>query len=170
MFVGIVKLWKMFRETVRGYDTSRQLAAGVAIGMIAGLIPKDSLLCYGVGVLMIISTANLLCGTLSIFAFSWIGFMLDAVFHRVGALVLTYQPLEATWARLYQMPVVPWTRFDNTVVMGSLVVGLILAIPVYMISRRIFEAVTPRVRQAAERSKVYRWIVGHHSPETELGT
>lgn len=167
----MLKLWRMFRETVRGYDTSRQLAAGVAIGMVIGLVPKDSLFCYVLGLLMLISTANLLCGTISIFAFSWIGFLFDSVFHKVGAMVLTYQPLEATWGRLFQLPIVPWTRFDNTVVTGSLVVGLIATIPVYIISYKIVEAISPHLKIAADKSKIYRWIVGDNdSPKTELGT
>ena len=71
--------------------------------------------------------------------FSWLGPLLDPLAHTVGVSVLTYTPLESTWAWLIQLPVMPWTRFDNSIVMGSLVIGLLAAYPLYRISRYLFE-------------------------------
>ncbi len=166
MLTGLIKFWKMFRGTVRGVDTSRQLALGITFGMFVGLIPKDSLLTYGFGLLMLLSTANLLCGAISGFAFSWIGMAIDGPAHTIGKWVLTNERLEATWAWLYQLPVVPWTRFNNTVVMGSVLISLFVALPLYYVSRYFFERYGAAFKQRIAANHVMRWLMG--SPNERL--
>ena len=41
------------------------------------------------------------------------------------------EALKPLWTCLYSLPVVPWTKFNNTVVLGNLVLGLLLYAPVY---------------------------------------
>ena len=52
---------------------------------------------------------------------------------RRGVLVL--EPAIPVYRKLLDIPFVAFTKFNNTVVMGSLVAGLVLYIPVYIISR-----------------------------------
>ena len=168
MFGGLFKYWSLFRKTVRGVDSSRQLALGITFGMFVGVLPKDSLLTYGFGTLMLLTTANLLCGGIAGFAFSWIGSILDPFAHQIGQRVLTYEPLAETWAWLYQIPLMPWTRFENTVVMGSLVIALAAAIPVYLISRMFFECYGESAKRALTKSHFVNWLIGSPArPESE---
>ena len=156
----------MFLGTVRGVDTPRQLALGITFGMFVGLIPKDSLFAYSFGLLMLLSTANLLCGAVSGFAFSWIGMAIDAPAHAIGKWVLTNERFEATWAWLYQMPVVPWTRFENTVVTGSMIISFLVAMPLYIVSRYLFERFGAAFKQRISSNRVVRWLMG--SPTERL--
>lgn len=158
MIEGLVNSWKMFRSTIRGFDTSKQLAMGVTLGMLAGLIPKDSLFAYGFGCLLLLSTANLLTGGISIFCFSWIGALLDPMTHRLGNYVLTVDYFEPTLAKLNELPLVPWTRFENTVVTGNLLLGLIIAIPIYRLSLVTFERYRKTVSDRITNSRFGRWI------------
>jgi uncharacterized protein (TIGR03546 family) len=164
MLIGITRFWQMFRGTVRGVDTSRQLALGITFGMFVGLLPKDSLLAYAFGLLMLLSTANLLCGAISGFAFSWIGVVIDGPADAIGRWILTSSRFEATWTWLYQMPIVPWTRFNNTVVMGSLIISLLVAIPLYYVSRYFFERYGAAFKQRIASNHVMKWLLG---PPTE---
>lgn len=164
------EIWNSFRLTVRGFDTPRQLALGVVFGMLVGLIPKDSLLPYAIGILGILSTGNLLSLTISAIAFSYVSPLLDPTTHQIGSWVLTLEPLQATWAAIYQLPMVPWTRFDNTVVMGSLILGICLTMPIHWISFRIFEKFGSSIFKFVSRTRVARWLIGSPSPGSGANT
>ena len=54
------------------------------------------------------------------------GHLCDPITHKLGANLLSSNLLESSWAYLYQLPLVPWTRFNNTVVCGNLALALII--------------------------------------------
>lgn len=164
---ALKRIWTSFKGTVKGFDTSRQLALGVAIGMIIGLIPKDSLLPYAMLLIGILSRANLLSLGLSAVFFSWISPLLDPILHRLGHWALTYDPFQATWSWLYQVPLMPWTRFDNTVVMGALLGGLALSIPVHFISRLLFEKFGSLIAKALLNTRLANWLIGDPAPNPQ---
>ncbi len=156
----ITSLWESFRNTVRGVDSPSQLAAGVAIGMIIGLLPKDSLLPYCLVVVLLLTRANLFSAGVAAMLFSFLAPILDPVSHMIGISVLTFAPLESTWTILIQLPIVPWTRFDNSVVMGSLILGLLTAYPLYRISRHFFYVYGNAVFTFWRNTGLARWLVG----------
>jgi len=53
----------------------------------------------------------------------------------VGAGLLGAPALRGLWTALYNMPVVPFTNFNNTVVLGSFVVWLVSVVPLYFLMR-----------------------------------
>jgi uncharacterized protein (TIGR03546 family) len=58
-----------------------------------------------------------------------VSYPLDFIFDCIGYTVLNINLLNSFYTWLYNLPIVPFTHFNNTVVMGSLVVGLILLVP-----------------------------------------
>src|SRR5213076_946198 len=65
-----------------------------------------------------------------------VGFLLDPVFDRIGHTLLVETPaLMPLWTALYNMPVVPLTNFNNTVVLGSLVCAVAFWSPLYFLSQ-----------------------------------
>ena len=134
---SIQQSWTRFKGTVRGFDTPHQLGLGMAFGVAVGLIPKDSLLPYAIGVIAILSTANLLCFAIGLVVAHVVSPLMDHLTHAIGSWFLTFNPLEPLWTTLIELPVMPWTKFNNTVVMGTLVLGILLAIPVYTLTRMV---------------------------------
>ncbi len=158
MLSDTIKMVSITRQTLLGDDSARRLAMGVSFGVIIGLLPKDSLLVWAIGVILMITTANLLCAMVSGFLFSWVGFLLDPFTHKLGGLMLTAEGLEPTWTWLYEVPLMPWTRFNNTVVMGSLILGLVLAVPVYLLSFRFFQTWGLVIHNRMRKTWIYRWL------------
>lgn len=134
---AIQQSWTNFKGTVSGFDTPHQLALGMAFGVAVGLIPKDSLLPYAIAVIAILSTANLLCFAIAVIAAHVVSPALDHLTHLIGSWFLTFDPLEPFWVTLSELPLVPWTRFNNTVVMGTLILGILIAVPVYTMTRMV---------------------------------
>ena len=125
-----------------------------------GLIPKDSLFVVILAFMLLCTTANILCAVVMGFWFTWLGHFVDGFSHKLGSMVLTSNKLEPMWAYLYDLPILPWTRFNNTVVMGNLILAALLFYPTYRISCAFFSAYGPRLRKRAERNRIYRWLMG----------
>jgi uncharacterized protein (TIGR03546 family) len=151
-------------------DLSRRLALAVAMGMLIGLVPKDSLLAWLLLTLLLITTANFPCAAISGFLASWLGFLLDPFAHRLGGLLLTEPRLEAAWVWLYELPLMPWTRFNNTVVMGSLLTGILLFLPVYLLSHAFFRRFGKVLFHVPMAGRLLRCLAGYVDPDPEAKT
>ena len=56
---------------------------------------------------------------LSAALFTATGYALDGVAHSIGLSLLGAEALRGLWTALYDLPIVPLTRFNNTVVLGN---------------------------------------------------
>lgn len=131
------------------HDAPRQLAAGIALGMILGLVPKGNLIAVSLFVLLFSLRVNTGIGLVAAIAFSWIAPVLDPVADKVGGYFLSSGALQPTYAALFQLPLGPWFEFNNTVVVGLLAIGLWAAYPVYWLSYQGFEWNRRRAHEAA---------------------
>lgn len=130
------------------------LALGFAFGILIGLVPKGNLLAIGLGVIMTATRANLGVAAATILCVSLASPLLDGGTHALGHWLLSRPQLSTIWTWLYNQPVIPWTDFNNTVVLGSFVVGLVATYPAYRYSKRFFKTYS---EQFAERARKY-WL------------
>ncbi len=162
-------LTRRFRFSAGERHSNGRLALGCAIGMAIGLVPKDSLIVPVLIVLLFCSMADLWCGLASSILFTGIGYLLDGLTQKLGALVLTSEKLESAWVYLYELPLLPWTRFNNTAVMGNLILACLLCYPVYRFSALFFNAYGPYFHRAITKSFIYRWLISRETTSTVEG-
>jgi len=132
----------------------RQLAFGIALGAMIGLVPKGNLTAAVLSILLLTLRVNLAAGVAAALLFSWLGAWTDPLAHCIGSAILTHSSVQPIGARLVDLPVVPWTALNNTVVLGNLVLGLVLFYPVYWLSYVFFERHRDRVAEKLEKYKV----------------
>ncbi len=144
----------------------RQVAAGFAWGVLIGLLPIKGLLPLLLFLLALIVNVNLAAMALATAAFKILSFGIDPIANAVGYSVLTHGSLRSLWTTLINTPVVPYTRFNNTLVMGSLIVGLIFLVPFYFLAKsfvlnyrtRYRERILKlRIVQILKTSKIYQY-------------
>ena len=162
----LLKLIQSIIKTLHSEGTPGQVAAGIALGSALGLTPLvnvHNLIIFSLIVLLNVSFGG---GMLGWALFVPLGFILDPVFDRAGAALLTATSLRPLWTSLYNTPLVPYTNFNNTVVLGSLVSWLVLAVPIFFAARygvaRYRATIGERVRQsrlykAVTASQAYNW-------------
>ncbi len=109
--------------------------------MIIGLVPKGNLIALSLCVLLFSMRCNKGLGLAVAVVFSFVGPWTESFAHRLGLAALSLEPLEATYASIFKLPLGPWLGFDNTVVTGSLLMGLYVAYPVYWFTRLFFSTV-----------------------------
>ena len=164
MLFWVFKPLKFLAGAMRALSSPRRIAAAVALGMLVGLVPKDNLTAAVLGMLLLSLRLNLAAGSLSTLLFMWIGMLSEPILDRVGYALLTLPSLEPYWSRLYQLPLVPWTGINNTLVLGSLVLGLALFYPVYHTASRSLLALSEkygdRVIEELKKYRVYQVCTG----------
>jgi len=141
-------------------NSPSQMALGFALGLLIGLVPKGNLIALSLMVILGAIRVNLGVGMLTAMVVSWVGLLLDPLSHTIGRSLLTADGLVPFWTELNNMPVAPWTRFNNTVVLGSFTLGLALLIPAFLISRPVFARYTPDWSMRLRRWKLFQIILG----------
>ncbi|MBQ0039397.1 MAG: TIGR03546 family protein [Treponema sp.] len=111
------------------------IAHAVSCGILLGFVPKDNLLWYVLFVFILFMNIQRGAYALSILLGAALTVFLDPLFDTVGYSILTIESMKATYASLLNIPFVAFTKLNNTVVMGSLVCGIIAYAPVYGLAR-----------------------------------
>ena len=149
----LLKLIQSIIKTLHSEGTPGQVAAGIAIGSVLGLTPLlnlHNLVIFSLVVLLNVSFGGAMLGWA---LFVPVGFLLDPVFHAMGLQLLQAPSLRPLWTAMTNTPLVPYTNFNNTVVLGSFVGWLVLAVPIFFAARygvaRYRATIGERVRQIA---------------------
>lgn len=143
-----------------GGGSPRAIAFGFALGMMIGLMPKGNLCVGAISVVVLATHTNLAAAAVSGALFSWAATWTDPLAHRIGTSILTQPSWQDTFARLYELPIVPWTALNNTVVLGSLVLSLVLFYPVYHLTWQTFNHHQTKIAQKIEDFHVDQVLAG----------
>jgi len=150
-----------FIKVMRAGASPAQIAGGFGLGLLIGLMPFLTLQSVAIFSIIFLLNVNLSASTLAIFIFSFGAFLLDPVFHHLGFYLLTGIPaLQGLWTKLYNMPVAPLTRFNNTVVLGSFIAGLLLFAPVYFGMKKLVVAYREGLEARIKKWKIVQIITG----------
>ncbi|NBT59058.1 TIGR03546 family protein [bacterium] len=118
--------------------TDFQIALGISVGMLLGLIPITTLHWFALFGMVFALRMNLLATLLSALIFSCLSWIASVPFEALGYWALTSpRALVPFYVKAYHSPLIPFTAFHHTNVMGATVVGLILFFPVLWISQRM---------------------------------
>lgn len=156
----LLRPFRLFAKALTIDATPQQMALGMSFGMLVGLVPKGNLLAAVLMIILCSLRINLAVGLMAAFVFSWVGILLDPITHQIGEFLLKHESLQGLWTQLYDMSVVPWTNFNNTIVMGSFALGLGLFVPVYFLSRPFFAVTTPRLSAWVKRFRLVSLLWG----------
>jgi uncharacterized protein (TIGR03546 family) len=158
--VNPLRLIKDLVLAFHGGSDPKHLAAGFALGAALGLIPKGNL--FAVVFLLLFFALRLDKGMalMSATFFTAVGWAVDGPAHRVGWALLKAPALAGLWTALYDLPIVPLTRFNNTVVLGNLVFGAILFLPLYFFFLRFVVWYKVHLAAKVERLRVVQALKG----------
>jgi uncharacterized protein (TIGR03546 family) len=156
---AIIKLIQSLFGALHSEGTPGQLAAGIVLGSFLGLTPLLNLhnaLIFAALVLLNVSFAG---GMLGWALFVPIGFLLDPLFDWIGHAILFTPLFTPLFTSLYNMPIVPLTNFNNTVVLGSLVFALLLAVPLFFATRLGIVRYRATVGERVRQSRFYKAVM-----------
>ncbi len=137
---------------------TNQIALGIALGFVLGMTPVFSLQTVLVFLFLLFFRIQLGAAFVAAFFFKFMAFLLDPVFHSVGHAVLSIDGLQGIYTQLYNMPVVPWTRFYNTIVMGSGVLSLALTPVIFFASLWFVKKYRKNVYERLKETKFFKAV------------
>lgn len=144
-----------FLKSLNSNSHPGEIAHAAAIGVLLGLMPKDNVLWYILFIFFAFVRINKAVYFLVILAMSSFAHMTDMLLDKIGYIVLTFEPTVPIYRFLLDIPFVAFTKFNNTVVMGSLVSGIILYVPVYIVSRLLVKLWRSTLAPMIASSKIW---------------
>ena len=167
----LLKLIRSLFKTLHSDGSPAQIAFGIALGAALGLTPIANLHNVLIVLLLAVLNVSFAAGMFAWAVFVPLGFMLDPVFDRLGRMLLVDTPaLRPLWTTWDNVPGLALTNFNNTIVLGSLLVWLALFVPLYVASRigvvRYRATIGERVKnsryykllEASQLYNAYRWF------------
>ena len=149
---------KLLKQIVVIFQTDispNQVAWGFALGAILGLVP-NMFMKLVIFIVIMMFRVNVSAAFLAWAVYEILSFALDPLFDSLGYYILNIDSLNSFYTYLYNLPVVPFTKFNNTVVMGSLIVGIILIIPNMIIAKKLLVYYRTHLREKVSQWKIVK--------------
>jgi len=124
-----VSALKSILQLLHSNNSPRQISLAIALGFILGISPKGTLGALVIFLILFFFKVNFSAAVLSATFFSLIAGLFDIIGGPIGYALLSADFLYSFWRAVYNLPVIPWTKFYNTIVLGNFLVGLILFYP-----------------------------------------
>ncbi len=150
-------------KTLNSAQSSWQISLAIVLGMISGFLPLATPINF---LLLFIAFAiNIPLGVFFFIsaAFSMLGFVLDPVFASIGLSVLTDSSTQTLFTAMYNYAPTLWTSFNYTILMGSLVLSLPLALVLFPLLSKVINKQRDFLEAKFKESKYFSWL----NPYTE---
>ncbi len=153
----ILKIISRLISILKEGPTPNQIAAGFTLGMFLGMSPSFNLYTGIVLLLIFLLDVNISASILGWIVFKLFSYAMDPVFHDAGFILLSESEwLNGFWTALYNLPLIPLSKYNNTVVLGSIVFSLLLFLPIFYASKfgtvQYREKLNPKMR----KHKIFR--------------
>lgn len=135
-------------------SSPRQLAVGVAFGMVVGLTPTLSLHNAVILLLVYCLRVNVSAFFIAAAAFGGLGLATAGAFSAFGESLLNDPAFADSWTALYQITLLKLAHFHHTLTLGSLLASIALFIPVYFIAKWLIESYRHVFQAFIEKFKV----------------
>jgi uncharacterized protein (TIGR03546 family) len=153
-----LKLLQSMIKALNSQGTPGQVAAGMALGAALGLTPLASLHNFVILLLALVLNVSLPGFMLGWTLFVPIGFLLDPLFDAIGNALLGAPGLAPLWTKLANTPVITFTNFNNSVVLGSLVVWVIAWLPIFFAARWAVTKYRAHIFERLQKTKFFQAV------------
>jgi uncharacterized protein (TIGR03546 family) len=154
MIKGIARLIVALNANTR----PGEIAAGAAFGLLLALVPGGNLLWSVLFIPTFFLKINMAMELLLLGLLRLAAPLADPGLDAVGYAVLSLAGLRGFFIAVQGLPLAPWTRFNDTVVMGGFLAGLLLWAPVFLLVRLLVTLYRRRLREKIAESKLAKAV------------
>lgn len=131
-----------------------QISLALGFALVSGLLPFISPASLLILLIVFLLRVNLSAYLLGTAFFSGVAYFLDPLLHRIGLAILTAGPLEGLWTTLYNSTIWRIQRFNNSVVMGGLVFGILCFVPFVLLANALIQRYREHVLVWVKKSRL----------------
>lgn len=135
-----------------------QIAVGISCGLILGFAPVFSLQTILVIVAILLFRIQAGAAFSTAFFFALVAYLFDPLFDIIGGKVLEIESLLPAFQTLYNLPIIPFTKFYNSVVMGAGITSLALAPIVFLVSKKFIQKYRLKVVSRFQKTKFWKAV------------
>lgn len=154
MIKGIARLIVALNANTR----PGEIGAGAAFGLLLALVPGGNLLWIALFILTFFLRLNMAMQVVLMGLLRLIAPLADPALDALGHAVLSLPLLRPLFTALQNAPVVPLSRFNDTLVMGGLLAGLVLWVPVFLLFGLLVRLYRRKLRERVAGGKLARAI------------
>jgi uncharacterized protein (TIGR03546 family) len=129
----MIKSISKFIVALNSNISKTQIASGFAWGVMLGLVPAGNLIWIALFIISFFIKNNYASQLLMLALVKILFPAIAGLTDTLGWFILNLPELAAFFTKLYNMPVAPFTAFNNTLVAGGLCLGAILWLPVFFL-------------------------------------
>ncbi|MDR0496470.1 MAG: TIGR03546 family protein [Treponema sp.] len=137
---------------LNGNLKKEQIAAGFSWGLLLGLIPIGNVFWIALFIVSFFFKHHHASKVLVLALLKILSGAVAPLMDTAGWEVLHIEALQGLFTTLYNMPFVPFTRFNNTLVAGGLACGILLWLPVFFLMILLVplyrKTIVPRLRSS----------------------
>jgi len=164
----MIKATAKLLVALNGNVKKDQIAAGLAWGLLLGLVPIGIL---WIALFIVTFFFNHNHGT-KIFGMAFIKLLMlipgpnqlpliPQAIDALGWYILNLESLNPVLTSMYNMPFVPFTKFNNTLIAGGVICGIILWIPSFFLSMALIPLyrnnIAPKIRESKAVKKILKF-------------
>ncbi len=135
-----------------------QVALAISFAFLLALVPKTNLFWISLFTLTFFLKLNQAVEMVFLAVFSLFLDFLDAFLDKIGFAILTVSSLGDFFTKLFNSPFFYMTKYYNSIVMGGLVVGLVMFLPIYFVSKYLVDVYRDRVREKIANNKFVKAV------------
>lgn len=145
-----------FIRLLHSENGTYQIVWGLTLGAFLGFSPFFSLQTFLILGILLIFKIQFGAAFLSSFFFKFIAYLFDPAADLLGRWVLELPSLRSVWSTLYNMPIIPYTRFNNSIVMGSFVFVLLISPILFLGFKTIIIRYRTHIVHRFEQTKAWK--------------
>jgi uncharacterized protein (TIGR03546 family) len=156
----MLKIIKKIFNLLNSQADPTQIVIGVILAMFIALLSPSFF-----NVLIIFLLALLLNCNFGIFficagIFKILTIVIDPVGDILGRWILTLDFLLPLWKTVSEIPVLTLTDFNNTIIMGDFIIGIILTPVIWILTMKIIEYYRKNIRDKIIKFKIIQILTG----------
>jgi len=155
----VIRLVAKLLALLNSNRRSVEIGASIAFGLWLALVPAPNLLFAALVLLVFLVKINLGMTIISFLVFLLMVPAVDPLLNALGAEVLTVPSLQGFYRSAYATPIVPLTRFNDTLVAGSFVGGAALFVPVMLLGMLLVRLYRKYIHARIAHSKIVKAIM-----------
>ncbi|REL34492.1 TIGR03546 family protein [Thalassotalea euphylliae] len=148
-------LAKLF-QALHSENSTRQIAAAVALALIFALSPLLSLQAFFILFVVLLIRVHLASFLVAITVFEGVRVMLNTTIINIGESLLTTASLQSLFTGLYQFDVFKLAQLHHTFNLGALILGVALAIPLYFVTKILIDKYREHIKAFFERLAIVK--------------
>jgi uncharacterized protein (TIGR03546 family) len=139
-------------------DSPWQISLALCLGLLVGLTPLLTVHNMFLLLLVLIVRVNLGVFSLSLGIFSGVAYVIDPLSEGFGFWLLPVESLQSFWTAMYQISFWRLLQFNNSLVLGSLCLCLLLVPAVFIGSKVLIEQYRLTIMSWVQRRRLIVWL------------